>query len=354
MQRLAGLGAWALGAIVLAVYLAPHGHRPLLAGAAVVGVALVFGGAFVLRRWPFVLPFAVLACVAARIHVHIGSTEANLLVPMYGVVAAAALLLAWELWQGDTRARELGPVAWPLAAFLGWGGLSMIWTQDVRQGAIELLFFYLPFGLLAVALARLRWSRLIALGLLVEVTAMAVVFAAIGIYQHEARDAVLEPEAARLERLRTLLQGQLGLLGPVHLRALPGRRDPGTARRRAVRARPEMAVRCDGGDRADLGRPVLLVLAVELCGARRRGRARGGLRLGPARASCSRSSRRWSSRSARWPRRASATTSSATTRRARQAVAARSCAAGRTSPSTIRSWASASAGSSTPTPSSLG
>ena len=185
-QRLAGLGAWALGAIVLAVYLAPHGHRPLLAGAAVVGLLLVALCAYVFHRWPFVLPFAALACVAARLHVHVGSTEANLLVPMYGVVAAAALLLAWELWQGDARVRELGPVAWPLAAFVGWGGLSMIWTQDVRQGAIELLFFYLPFGLLAVALARLRWSRLIALGLLVEVTAMAVIFAAIGIYQYEA------------------------------------------------------------------------------------------------------------------------------------------------------------------------
>jgi O-antigen ligase len=185
-QRLAGLGAWALGAIVLAVYLAPHGHRPLLAGAAVVGLLLVALCAYVFHRWPFVLPFAALACVAARLHVHVGSTEANLLVPMYGVVAAAALVLAWELWQGDARVRELGPVAWPLAAFVGWGGVSMIWTQDVRQGAIELLFFYLPFGLLAVALARLRWSRLIALGLLVEVTAMAVVFSAIGIYQYEA------------------------------------------------------------------------------------------------------------------------------------------------------------------------
>jgi O-antigen ligase len=185
-QRLAGLGAWALGAIVLAVYLAPHGHRPLLAAAAVVGLLLVAVCAYVFHRWPFVLPFAALVCVAARIHVHVGSTEANLLVPMYGVVAAAALLLAWELWQGDERVRELGPVAWPLAAFVGWGGLSMIWTQDVRQGAIELLFFYLPFGFLAVALARLRWSRLIALGLLVEVTAMAVVFSAIGIYQYEA------------------------------------------------------------------------------------------------------------------------------------------------------------------------
>jgi len=194
VQRLVGLGAWALGAILLAVYLAPHGHRPLLGGLAVVGLVLAGAGAFVIRRWPFVLPFAVLACIAARIHVHVGSTEANLLVPMYAVVAAAALLLAWELLQGDTRARELGPVAWPLAAFVAWSGLSILWTQDLRQGSIDLLFFYLPFGLLAVVLARLAWTRLIALGLLVELTAMALVFSAIGIYQYETRDVFWNPK----------------------------------------------------------------------------------------------------------------------------------------------------------------
>ena len=192
--RLAGLGAWAAGSVVLAGYLAPHGHRPLLGAAAVIGVLLAAAGAYAIRRWPYVLPFATLACIAARIHVHVGSTEANLLVPMYLVVAAAAFLLAWELWRGDERVKELGRVAWPLAAFVGWGGISMLWTEDVRQGAIELLFFYLPFGLLAIALARLTWTRLIALGLLVEVTAMAVVFAAIGIYQYEARDIFWNPK----------------------------------------------------------------------------------------------------------------------------------------------------------------
>ena len=53
VQRLAGLGAWALGSILLAVYLAPHGHRPLLGAAAVFGLLLAAAGAFVLRRWPF-------------------------------------------------------------------------------------------------------------------------------------------------------------------------------------------------------------------------------------------------------------------------------------------------------------
>jgi O-antigen ligase len=102
--------------------------------------------------------------------------------------------LAWELWHGDTRARELSRVSWPLAVFVAWTGLSILWTGDLRQGAIDLLFFYLPFGLLAVALARLEWRRLWALGLLVEVTALAIVFAAIGIYQYETREIFWNPK----------------------------------------------------------------------------------------------------------------------------------------------------------------
>ena len=121
--RLGGLGAWALGALVLAIYLLPHGHRPLLAAAAVVGLGLAAGGAWLLRRWPPLLAFAALACFPARIPVNVGTTNANLLVPLYGVVAAAAIALAWELLHGDERARELGPLAWPLALYTGWTGL---------------------------------------------------------------------------------------------------------------------------------------------------------------------------------------------------------------------------------------
>jgi len=196
LQRLAGLAAWAIGALLLALYLAPEGHRPLLGAAAVVGLALAVGGAALLRRWPWLLPFVALACIPARIHVTVGSTEANLLVPLYGVVAAAAFLLAWELWRPTAAVirSELGIVTWPLAAFVAWVGLSILWSGDVRQGSIDLLFFYLPFGLLAVSLARLEWRRLWAFGLLVEVAALALVFSAIGIYQYETRDVFWNPK----------------------------------------------------------------------------------------------------------------------------------------------------------------
>jgi O-antigen ligase len=194
LQRLAGLGAWALGIVLLAVYLAPQGHRPLLAGAAVLGTALAIGGAAVFRRWPWLLPLVTLACIPARIHVSVGSTEANLLIPLYGVVAAAAFLVGWELWRGDSRDRELAIVTWPLAAFVAWVGLSILWTGDLRQGSIDLLFFYLPFGLLAVVLARLEWRRLWAFALLVEVAALALVFAGIGLYQYATRDIFWNPK----------------------------------------------------------------------------------------------------------------------------------------------------------------
>ena len=57
-----------------------------------------------LLRWPWLLAVLVLACAPARIPVSVGSTEANLLVPLYFVVVAAALALAWQLfWTTGAR-----------------------------------------------------------------------------------------------------------------------------------------------------------------------------------------------------------------------------------------------------------
>ena len=64
----------------------------------------------------------------------------------------------------------------------------------MRQGAIELLFFVLPFGLLTVALARLVWSRAWVLTLYVQLAVMALVFAVIGIVQYETRNIFWNPK----------------------------------------------------------------------------------------------------------------------------------------------------------------
>ena len=192
--RIAGLLAWALGGLMLTVYLAPHAHRSLLAAAALLGLGLAGACAVLFLRVPWLVAMAALALAPFRIPVHVGSTDASLLLPFYGVVLAAALALGWQLVRGDGRARELGRLAWPLAAFVGWTGLSLAWTEDLRQGAIALLFFYLPFALIAVVLARLpaerRWLRI----LVIQLAAMAVVVAGIGVYQYANRDVFWNPK----------------------------------------------------------------------------------------------------------------------------------------------------------------
>jgi putative inorganic carbon (HCO3(-)) transporter len=192
--RIAGLAGWAAGCGMLTIYLAPHGHHRLLAAAAVLGAVLAIGGAWLVLRLPWLLALATLACVPARIPVHVGSTQANLLLPLYAVVAVAAIALAWELFGEEQRTRELGLLAWPVAAFVGWESLSLLWSQDTRQGAIELLFFVLPFGLLALSLARLVWSRAWVLTLYVQLAVMALVFAVIGIVQYETRNIFWNPK----------------------------------------------------------------------------------------------------------------------------------------------------------------
>ena len=192
--RLAGLAAVAVGGGLLAAYLVPSGSENLLAAGLVVGVPFAAAGAYGLRRFPWALPFAALACVPARIPVDVGDTEANLLLPLYAVIAAAGVALAWSLYRGEGGIRELGIVAWPLAAFVALAGLSLAWSDDPRQGGITLLFFVLPFGVLAVCLSRLPWRRAPVGYLLGLLAAMAVAFAVIGVFQWVTRDVFWNPK----------------------------------------------------------------------------------------------------------------------------------------------------------------
>jgi putative inorganic carbon (hco3(-)) transporter len=192
--RIAGLVAWAAGCAALAVWLAPAGHHRAYAAAAVVGAVAAGLLAWVFVRVPWLLAVAVLACAPARIPVSIGHTPANLLLPMYLVVAAAAIALAWELFGDDRDARELGRLSWPSALFVGWTGLTFLWSLDRPEGAKYLLFFVLPFGLVTVSLSRLPWRIGWVKVLYVQLAAMAFVFATIGGWQYLTRNVFWNPK----------------------------------------------------------------------------------------------------------------------------------------------------------------
>jgi O-antigen ligase len=195
--RLGGLIAWAVGCVVLAAWLAPSGHHRVFAVAAVFGVVVAIGLAWAFMRVPWLLPVAILACAPARIPVSVGRTQANLLLPMYLVVAAAAVALLWELFGEDVRTKELGPLAWPMALFVGWNGIAFLWVGGAgaeKQGAIYLLFYVLPFALLAVSLSRLPWRVGGVETIYVQLVGMALVFAVIGCVQYLTRTLYWNPK----------------------------------------------------------------------------------------------------------------------------------------------------------------
>jgi putative inorganic carbon (HCO3(-)) transporter len=192
--RLAGLAAWVAGTVGLGLYLAPDGREAELVAAAVAGVLLALAGGYVLLRWPWALPLAALACVPIRIPVDVGNDDANLLVPLYLVIAALVVALGWSLLRGDSRSRELGPVTVPLAAVVAWSGIALLWTDDLREGAIFLAAFVLPFGLLALGVARLPWSRRGLLVLFGALVATALAYAGVGLYQWATREVFWNPK----------------------------------------------------------------------------------------------------------------------------------------------------------------
>jgi O-Antigen ligase len=181
-NRIAGLCYAGVGTVLLIASLSSAGAAEVgagIAGAIVVGPLL----AWLFRREPWLVAFATLAFVPLRVH-FLGH---QLLVPLYLVALGAALLLLWQLVDGDDRTRELGLASWPLALYLVWIGLSVDWSVDVHTAAIDLLAFYVPFTILALSIARLPWRPSRVRLLYGELVAMALVFAAVGFYQYETR-----------------------------------------------------------------------------------------------------------------------------------------------------------------------
>ena len=169
--------------------------RPAEAAAAgLVGVALLAVAAAILTRRPWLLLLAAVAAAPARVPVHAAGEDANLLIPLYGVIAVAWAAEGWELLQGRGSVPQLGWVGRAAALLIGWSAVTLLWTADHRQGTIEMLFFLLPFGLLTARLGALRpVARDLRLALGVQVL-LALVFAAVAFWQFAARDVFWNPK----------------------------------------------------------------------------------------------------------------------------------------------------------------
>ena len=200
---LAGLAALFAAELGLAYALVPDAPSLLTESAAHIGAlgfaaVLGLGLAALFVRYPAAAPVALLLAAPFRLSVGLGNQEAFLLVPLYAVLVAAALALAYRaLRRGDFSAVPY-LIATPTAALVALSGISLLWAKDPRAGTIALVFFYFPFTVLlsVVALTRPRdWTWRALAAALVAVTS---VFAAIGVYQAWSHTEILAKQDVQL------------------------------------------------------------------------------------------------------------------------------------------------------------
>ena len=158
-------------------------HPVFVLPAAVVAVACLVAAAVAFHRWPWAFAVACVLAAPVRIPLHFGSQDAKLLLPLYGVLAAGALCTLYDV--ARAREPELPPrgLATPLAAFVAFSALSLTWTVDLHQGAVTMLFFYLPFAFMAMRIGQLGWSPDGLRATFAAQAALAVVFAAVALGQ---------------------------------------------------------------------------------------------------------------------------------------------------------------------------
>jgi hypothetical protein len=164
------------------------------AGAAVAGLVLLGAAAALLAWRPPLVAVAVLVAAPFRPPVDFDSSNRFLvsiaedgrlgrLLPLYFVLAAAAVALAC----GSLRGRPVRSlplvIALPAAAFFALAFVSLLWADDVEAGANLLAFFTLPFAALLATVARADFPEAVTETLAAVALALASLFALVGLWQ---------------------------------------------------------------------------------------------------------------------------------------------------------------------------
>jgi hypothetical protein len=203
-----------------------NSDRLLVLAVAALAATGILAAAF--RRWPLALPLAIVAALPFRIPLHAGGDTANLLVPLYLVIAAGVLSTALRDWPG----RPAGPVAgkggalragssstppspappaggaalWlprVLAAVVVLYAVQTLYSADFSKGLQNVCFFFVPFTVAYALLGDYRWDRKLLTWVLWIVALEAVAFVVVGSVEYLSRDLFWNHQVIRSNEFHT-------------------------------------------------------------------------------------------------------------------------------------------------------
>ncbi|MEA2290504.1 MAG: hypothetical protein QOD55_2501 [Solirubrobacteraceae bacterium] len=212
MRAGAMLAALAIAPVILIFHIADSDQfrtlvdRPALAAAAgAVAAVAIAVLAKAIRRWPATLPVLAVATLPFRVPIAVGGSTANLLVPLYGVVAAGVLAYALpRLSGGDGEApeRRAGALEWALAIALALYAVQASYSVDFDHALENVVFFFVPFALLFALVSRVAWTPRLTAVCLGVLVALALVFAGIGFFEYATRELLLNPKVIASNQLQ--------------------------------------------------------------------------------------------------------------------------------------------------------
>jgi O-antigen ligase len=205
------LGALVLAPVILGFHIAdsdqvkPLRDHPSLAAAGAVGAVVVLAVLAVLfDRRPAWLPVAAAATLPFRVPIASGGSTANLLVPLYLVVAAGAAAYALPRLAGrerPERGRDPGVLEWALAAVLALYGIQASYSDDFGHALENVVFFYVPFALLFALVARVEWTPRLARVCLGVLVVLALALVGVGFVEYATRHLFLNPKVIASNQL---------------------------------------------------------------------------------------------------------------------------------------------------------
>jgi len=173
-----------------------------------VGAAVVAALAALFRRWPLLLPLAIVAALPFRVPLHSGGDTANLLVPLYLVIAGGVLAVALRGWTSPlpSRGRLRGPVVWLprlLAAFVVLYALQALYSEDFSKALQNTCFFLVPFTVAYALLSDVEWDRRLLTLALAVVAVEGVAFVAIGSVEYLSASLFWNDQVIRANEFHT-------------------------------------------------------------------------------------------------------------------------------------------------------
>ena len=179
--------------------------RPLLVAVGLlIVVAALAAAALLARRRPELIAPALIAALPFRIPVDLGGGSANLLLPLYGVIAVGVVVgllgaAGERAADGEPRAAGTGPsspagggllryVGLALAVVMTLYALQAAYADEISPAVEEVGFFLVPFAALFVLLAETPVDRALLRNVLWVLAAEGLLLALVAGYQYGARD----------------------------------------------------------------------------------------------------------------------------------------------------------------------